>query len=282
MRSISMKSWIQCESALYNSRTNKRMESRKVANNTYLVRKMGTDDIALRYHNTEVVVWSADGILTLNSGGWQTLTTKKRISWCLPHGVRLYQEKGVWIIKVGGYGDDECKLDEAPRANSFLDGMTIYENRRNGKSRFDIIGAGPDPKAQRKLKQKVNIFSTIMVNKLISKELEVPSGGDCWYCHMVSTENPNETMGDLSSSTSSEHLISHMDERYYVPSLLLNAVREFNDRLSIAAKWIIQEWISPDSEDVLAEHYETTGGIAGHQIKRVMELYMCKRLGLAV
>jgi hypothetical protein len=46
--------------------------------------------------------------------------------------------------------------------------------------------------------------------------MPAPSGGDCWYCYLFEQAN----MGGA------DHLLSHMDESYYVPSLLWNAVKE--------------------------------------------------------
>ena len=56
-----------------------RMQSRKVANNTWLERR-GHGYIALRLHATNVAEFFDDGSVVLNSGGWRTMTTKDRIN----------------------------------------------------------------------------------------------------------------------------------------------------------------------------------------------------------
>lgn len=55
--------------------------------------------------------------------------------------------------------------------------------------------------------------------------LPMPSGGDCWHCLM--RNNQGTGLGDL---THSDHLIRHLEECYIVPSLLLNAIREYETR----------------------------------------------------
>lgn len=53
--------------------------TRLIANNTHAVIR-GSNEIAIRLHNTDVVSIHRDGTLTLSSGGWGTRTTLDRIS----------------------------------------------------------------------------------------------------------------------------------------------------------------------------------------------------------
>lgn len=53
--------------------------SRRLGNNTYLY-PVGADDYAVRFHATNVVTIHADGTYTLNTGGWDTVTTSQRIN----------------------------------------------------------------------------------------------------------------------------------------------------------------------------------------------------------
>jgi hypothetical protein len=52
-------------------------------------------------------------------------------------------------------------------------------------------------------------------------ELELPSGGDCWHCSMVTEDG--ESLGDATGDI--DHIVSHIAEDYYVPSLLFNALK---------------------------------------------------------
>lgn len=86
-----MNSYFRLESLLGNR------DSRKVGVATVVSRR---DDgsIALRYHSTDVVTARPDGTVTLRSGGWRTVTTKKRINSVLPAGFRLWQERFEWHV----------------------------------------------------------------------------------------------------------------------------------------------------------------------------------------
>lgn len=75
--------------------TIKNRESKKVGNNTYLVR-ISPDTIGVRLHNTVVVSIHSDGTYTLNSGGWRTVTTKARMNEFCP--VRVSQKKYDWFV----------------------------------------------------------------------------------------------------------------------------------------------------------------------------------------
>jgi hypothetical protein len=77
------------------SATIKNRESKKVGNNTYLVR-ISPETIGVRLHNTIVVKIHKDGTYTLNSGGWRTVTTKDRINSYCP--VRVSQNKYDWYV----------------------------------------------------------------------------------------------------------------------------------------------------------------------------------------
>lgn len=67
---------------------------KKIGNNTYLHKVDG--GIGVRLHSTDVVVIHEDGTYTLDSGGWQTVTTKARINEFSP--ARLWQHKYVWYV----------------------------------------------------------------------------------------------------------------------------------------------------------------------------------------
>ena len=60
------------------------------------------DSIVVRYHNTDVVAVNGN-IVTLNNGGYETSTTKRRMNqasnqWGL--GISVYQCSWVWYVKT--------------------------------------------------------------------------------------------------------------------------------------------------------------------------------------
>lgn len=85
--------------------------SRKVQNNTYLEGRIN-GDIAVRLHYTHVVRYRSNGEIILDSGGWQTVTTKARMNTWAP--VRVMQRNYVWsvcaISDIQGFFDGTERL----------------------------------------------------------------------------------------------------------------------------------------------------------------------------
>ena len=52
----------------------------------------------IRYTRTDIVKIKPNGDIILNSGGWQTVTTKRKMNQYLPSGFYLYQSKFEWFI----------------------------------------------------------------------------------------------------------------------------------------------------------------------------------------
>lgn len=86
-------------------------EKRKHSNNTWLERK--GEAIVMTLHATDIVTVVPSGQITLNSGGWQTPTTKSRINDALHElGVRfagVSQAKHVWYFCGWHYVDGACR-----------------------------------------------------------------------------------------------------------------------------------------------------------------------------
>lgn len=96
---------------------------RQLAHNTTVSRFAVWIDV--QYHWTVIVRYYRDGRVRLDSGGWQTVTTKQRINELLPPGFRLLQKDFRWYV-------EDCRdcsfegLTKAPlRRSQFRDGMTI-------------------------------------------------------------------------------------------------------------------------------------------------------------
>ncbi len=145
----------------------------------------------------------------MSSGGWQTVTTKDRLNKYGP--VRISQaRRGEWGV-VCGYVSDG---NGAPPV-TWQDGITYQAGR--------LTHCGPAPERVRKERAKVRKFAGEFMAKLEAGKVPHPSAGDCWYCGLrnVGTGKPvGECFGDK------DHIVSHLKERYYVPSLLLNASAE--------------------------------------------------------
>jgi hypothetical protein len=78
-------------------------DTRKVGNNTYAYIQ-ADDSVAIELHGTNVVVIYPDDSVMLNSGGWRTVTTKKRINQYSP--IKVYQKNHEWYLQDGAEFED--------------------------------------------------------------------------------------------------------------------------------------------------------------------------------
>lgn len=177
---------------------------RKLANNTYLTQPE-PGRFAIRLHETDVVTYLPDRAI-LRTGGWLTPTTKDRINEFGP--ARVVQEKAEWTVSFGGM--------RVP----FTDGMELFtDGRIRGDSTMDVAERG-------KLRKRINAYAKAYAEALAAGEVPAPSSGDCWPCAL--RDQQGKPWGDQDQS----HLLSHLDEGYYVPSLLHNAMAEAGGWLS--------------------------------------------------
>lgn len=168
---------------LYESARNKDA-GKPYGNNTRIVKT--EQGYGVKYHATVVVNVLTDRWV-LNTGGWQTVTTKQRINENAP--VYINQEKHIW----------------------YIDGITPYQDGievdRDGRilSEIDYSEVERQEQVLRKIKKYVRDFANHGVSD--------PSGGDCWICLGLIQNNGNPTC-----------LQSHIDDSYYHGSLLVNAL----------------------------------------------------------
>lgn len=223
---------------------------RKLCNNTYLVVR---DDggYGVRLHNTQVVIHYPDCIV-LNSGGWQTHTTKERMNTCTPRGISVCQEKGVWYVIVGG---------RSGQTVAFADGITIYHDGT-------VAGEGADPKRIHKLCRQVNEYATRYADAMIAGEIPAPSMGDCWACAMVAQDGSRPMGGP-------DHILQHIEEGYLVPSMLKNAT----DGLPlIVLDFITRQW--GEGEPRAPWGGRGRNSIEHDQIKRAIRKHCLRELNL--
>jgi len=80
---------------------NRLLPLQKRYRNTWIYDSVVTlgDEVGLILHNTRIVRIDAEGNVRLNSGGWRTVTTKRRMNEALEAlglDVSVYQEAFVW------------------------------------------------------------------------------------------------------------------------------------------------------------------------------------------
>jgi hypothetical protein len=174
--------------------------SRPIENNTRIEQR--GDDYAVVLHGTDVVTYHKDGSVTLDSGGWLTVTTKDRMNGYLGTRARVWSERGKWFVG---------RWDGTRARTRFFDGITIASD--------GTVLNPPDPsleqrkaEAEAKMRKRIDKFVDGYIAQL-ADGMPVPSGGDCWGCSMF---------GDHDTS----HLLDHLTENYFVPTMLWNAMKD--------------------------------------------------------
>lgn len=117
-----MLDFASCE-RLVSSARDKR--SKPYANNTR-VEKRDEDTYILRLHATDIATFHRDGRVTLNSGGWRTVTTMDRLRAVTSH---LYSERGQWYV------------DAEPDVND----SSPPRGERTVLKPFEALNPGPEP-----------------------------------------------------------------------------------------------------------------------------------------
>lgn len=108
----------------------RRTDTAKLAHNT-VVRvvegnKIGEDGYAIRLHSTDIVTFYKDGTVKLDSGGYQTVTTKARMNEILhPMGITVEQKGGTWYVR---------EIGSATRTIKYFDGM-IFQHHPDAVNR---------------------------------------------------------------------------------------------------------------------------------------------------
>lgn len=226
-------------------------ESRKVGNNTYLLRR-GPEEIAVKLHSADVLTFTPKGV-TYHTGGWKTVTTKARMN---EHGpARIWSVRGSWILHLDGkdYG--------------FAEGVTV---RPNGK----VTGAEKNTGAEKTERLKIKKYAADYIAAFKAGKVPAPSNGDCCGCAFTSDKSANPLGVD--------HLRSHMKakERYYVPSLLVKALET---GASQTMKWWVGSfWQAPKG---LAEQtFETINRFPmdeSARVEKALRRYIFRTLGHA-
>lgn len=203
---------------------------RKLANNTYL-QYVSASAYAVRLHDTNIITFYDDGRIMLNSGGWQTPTTKARLNEHL-FGWAIWQDTGIWYLG----GATRAFAQTAPLASSihvFADGITIHPDGY-------VTHAGDPPEHILALRKQIRSYAKAYVKALRAGDVPKPGDSDCWGCLMVTKGNKHPLGGK-------NHILNHISDKYYVPSLLVNAMKAF-DASPIAYHEVAYAWSKQPGE----------------------------------
>lgn len=207
---------------------------RPVARNTRLYKR--GEDYAIQLHETDVVTFHTDGTVTLNSGGWRTMTTKDRINSFSP--ARLFAENGLWYF--GGIEDRWAKMA------MFEDGMVIGENGLpTGETEASLLRKIKYIERRKaKVDKMVREYIKGFLNHIKENGLDDPGPGDCWVCRAQTPDPEKKPEKHVDDFFGLEHFLSHFKEKYYVRTLLLNAILE----QGYASPGVIWHMIKADAE----------------------------------
>jgi hypothetical protein len=267
---------------------------RKIDNNTRLIRR--AECIAIELHQTDVVQFFPNGSAVLNSGGWQTVTTKARINAA---GFSISSERGVWLVypfagvpekcdtcagtgvrtftpnppaepykeecyNCGGTGTHTAHRDWS-RPVAFRDGMRIFPSGR-------VTGAGPDPRETLKLRARVRRYAAAYVDALLKGNVGAPSGADCFFCGL-SEEKTGKSLGEVTKDR--DHVREHIRESYFVPSLVWRACDAFGGSKAL------RDWIGSLQTAAEPSFYRRDNAHVATQARRMIARWVFRSLGLA-
>lgn len=204
------------------------------------------DLIKIRLHETYIVIYYPDDVIELDSGGWRTQLTKNRMNDLLPRPWRIASKNGVWYVGRNGWNVTEAAV--------FDDGILLYPDG-------ETVGEGNE-KEIRVLRKRVSQYAKKFAAAFMAGDVPEPSGGDCWMCCGMSPGN-------------TDHLHSHMEENYFVPRLLYEAIEDIGIG-SLYKGMIGNMW--RDGETGLPVYNE----YLQQEIEKVVRKYMQHNLGLWV
>lgn len=235
-----------------------RKSPRKLANNTWI--RLENDAIVVKYHNSDIVTLQPDKV-ALNSCGWMTSTTKARLNWFIPQPYRVSQINKVWYV-----------WDYRTRKNAslFYDGMGFSYNMTKEMWVIDSPVDSTDPD---RLARQASRYVAAFANAFVRGRINNPDGGDCWYCYL---QSEGVTLGD---KINNDHILAHVKENYFVPSLLYRAIVDSPNHLcalsrsSLSQVW--NEWRKVPTLNVWERE------ILERDIRTCLKRYVYQRLGLA-
>lgn len=144
----------------------------------------------------------------------------------------------------------------------FDDGMEI--TAEGYAKRPDLKQVAREQRQLKRIERKKNRINKFVDDAMAALQagMPMPGPGDCWGCFLRADDKSIEPMGV-------DHLEQHIKERYYVPSMFINALR---DAGYIDAGIGISLMMDFDSNTMGGER------IVGDNVRRALRKYLYKRL----
>lgn len=245
-------------------------KERPLTHNTRVRTEKG-GHVFIKLHNTDIIELNTLDQVILNTGGWYTPTTKARMNdYTRGLGINIWQQAGSWYLT---YGDSEYH---------FEDGMVIGLPNEQNNGAYTVAGAElrntEKEREIKRLSRRVNSYCKKWAHEFVAGRIPKPNTGDCWMCLFVDGDG-KPVMGGT------EHLMSHMDERYYVPSLLTLAMTHRNAEAllsPISRQFISHLWSAPEEDtESVASSVGSWGGIVEQQVYTCLRRYMRREFKLS-
>jgi len=207
-----------------------RLNSRRIANNTYVERRDEFPDrITIRLHQTDIITYTRSGLVTFYSGGFLTQLTKQRINLFLPDTWSLVSNRG-WRLQNRVLGIDVA----------YRDGITLRQNPGSAWTLQD--GTYPTEDEEKQL-----AVATRKVDRAIKDYVAKYDEKYAAWAEELSESGSLSLNGDpfccrgLLGAEDNSHLWLHIEEGYCFPTLLLKAFefRNYPDPKRALAMWLI-------------------------------------------
>ncbi len=195
----------------------------KVCPNTQIIKSQTVDGhtkIAIKLHETDIVSFYPNlELFFLNNGGWFTKITKERINWFFDWLSRnmnikfdLWQNNRIWYVA------------HDLKTYIFFEGMILsIANESPGPGfllQFINFNALRHTKAEIFKKLIIDQYVEGFIQALAENKIK-EDAGDCLSCQF---EIQKEKLLGYNNQ-SDQHLYMHLQEKYYMMSLLFNAFR---------------------------------------------------------
>lgn len=198
----------------------------------------------IRLHETDVLTFRHDGTIEYNTGEWKTPTTKRRIN-DLQDRITVHQQAGIWYWNATAAGGWR-------KTRVFFDGMII-----DPAGKCINLEAGKNEAEEKK--HLIKLIKNYCKEFRNLETLPDPhnAAGDCFYCQLRTADGT--AAGDATGSQ--DHLISHLEEKYFMFNLTWNALIDAGRGERNAAHIYRMDYINLIARDIAA-YFKKRLGIA--------------------
>jgi len=190
-------------------------------------------DIGVELYNTTVLTFHPDGSITLDNGNWTSASTRNVMNWFLPYPVMVFIADGMWGIRLesgSSWHDDLVYHNPVTVSYSHSKGAA---QRSIWKMDKPYENFGEKYKERKQIKGRIYRYAKRYMALLQTGQLPVPSSTDCWACLQESVMIPDSgywysVFNDNTRKLPSQHLKEHVEDKQFVPSMLINALGQSN------------------------------------------------------